>query len=93
MAKTKLYIVINASFATTKEKRLIINIMALKQAYEQKDVFEIRWINGQNNPANAMTKATSNKALSTFIDTNRLCLRMQGWVQRGTQDDNGITKG
>jgi hypothetical protein len=27
---------------TTKEKRLIINIMALKQAYEQKNVFEIR---------------------------------------------------
>jgi hypothetical protein len=62
---------------TTKEKRLMIDIMALKQAYEQKDVFEIRWIDGQDNPADAMTKATPNRALSTFIDTNRLCLRVQ----------------
>jgi hypothetical protein len=30
---------------TTKERKLMINIMALKQAYEQKNVFEIRWIN------------------------------------------------
>jgi hypothetical protein len=78
---------------TIKEKRLMINIMALKQAYEQKDVFEIRWINGQDNPADAMTKATSNRALSILIDINRLCLRVQGWVQRGTQGDNGVTKG
>jgi hypothetical protein len=71
----------------------MIDIMALKQAYEQKNVFEIRWINGQDNPANAMTKAAPNRALSTLIDTNRLCLRVQGWVQRGTQGDNGVTKG
>jgi hypothetical protein len=93
MTKTKLYIVVDASFATTKKKRFTINIMALKQAYEQKDVFEIRWINGQDNPANAIIKATSNRTLSTLINTNRLCLRVQGWVQRGTQGDNGVTEG
>jgi hypothetical protein len=27
---------------TTKEKRLIINIMAIRQAYEQQDVSDIR---------------------------------------------------
>jgi hypothetical protein len=68
---------------TIKKKRLIINIIALKQAYKQKNVFKIRWINGQNNPADAITKATPNRALSTFIDINRLCLRVQKWVQRG----------
>jgi hypothetical protein len=78
---------------TIKEKRLMIDIMALKQAYEQKDVFEIRWINGQDNLADVITKAISNRALSTFIDINRLCLRVQGWVQRGTQGDNGVTEG
>jgi hypothetical protein len=76
-----------------KKKRLIINIMALKQAYKQKNVFEIRWINGQNNPANAITKATPNKALSIFININQLCLRMQKWVQQGIQDDNSVTEG
>ena len=37
---------------TTKEKRLIINIIALRQLYKRQELFEIRWINSLNNPAN-----------------------------------------
>jgi hypothetical protein len=29
---------------TTKEKRLIIDIMAIRQSYEQRELSEIRWI-------------------------------------------------
>jgi hypothetical protein len=63
---------------TTKEKRLMIDIMALRQLYERRELFEIRWINGQDNPADAMTKANPNKALETFIDTNALSIRVEG---------------
>ena len=48
---------------TTKEKRLIINIIILRQSYEYYKLFEIRWINGYNNLADAMTKSNSNKVL------------------------------
>lgn len=41
---------------TTKEKRLMIDIMALRQSYERRELFEIRWINGADNPVDAMTK-------------------------------------
>jgi hypothetical protein len=47
---------------TIKKKQLIINIMAIRQAYEQQDVSNIRWIDGRNNPANAITKAGLNRA-------------------------------
>jgi len=57
---------------TTKEKRLIINIMALRQSYERREITEIRWINGDNNPADAFTKASLNRALERFIDSNKL---------------------
>jgi hypothetical protein len=67
---------------TTKEKRLMIDIMALRQSYERRELFEIRWINGQDNPADALTKASPNKALETFVDTNTLCVRVEGWVKR-----------
>ena len=67
---------------TTKEKRLMIDIMALRQSYERRELFEIRWINGQDNPADAMTKANPNKALETFVDTNTLRVRVEGWVKR-----------
>jgi hypothetical protein len=67
---------------STKEKRLMIDIMSLRQSYERREILEIRWINGQDNPADAMTKANSNGALSTLIDTNSLTIRVEGWVKR-----------
>ena len=67
---------------TTKEKRLMIDIMALRQSYERRELFEIQWINGQDNPADAMTKANPNKVLETFITTNTLSVRVEGWVKR-----------
>jgi hypothetical protein len=67
---------------TTKEKRLMIDIMAIRQSYKRRELFEIRWINGLDNPADAMTKATLNKALETFVNTNQIRVRVEGWVKR-----------
>jgi len=67
---------------TTKEKRLMIDIMALRQSYERRKLFEIRWINGNDNPADAMTKGTPNKALETLVSTNQLRVGIEGWVER-----------
>src|SRR3978361_918794 len=57
---------------TTKEKRLMIDIMALRQSYERREIAEIRWIDGKDNPADAMTKSAPNKALEKFLDNNQL---------------------
>ena len=67
---------------TTKEKRLMIDIMAIRQSYERRELQEIRWINGNDNPTDAMTKAKPNPLLETFIDTNKLNIRVEGWVKR-----------
>src|SRR6266571_1931405 len=60
--------------STTKEKRLMIEIMALWQSYERQKLFEIQLINGQDNPVDVMTKVNPNKALETFVDINTLCI-------------------
>jgi hypothetical protein len=60
----------------TTKKRLMINIMAIRQAYEQQNVSDIRWINGRNNPANAITKAGPNRALKQLINNNKLIMRL-----------------
>ncbi|PVH67319.1 hypothetical protein DL98DRAFT_600668, partial [Cadophora sp. DSE1049] len=73
---------------TTKEKRLMIDIIAIRQSYERRELTEIRWIGGDHNPADAMTKATPNKALQQLIDTNRLTVKVEGWVQRPTGADS-----
>ena len=67
---------------TTGEKRLMIDIMGLRESYERREIEEIRWINGEDNPADAMTKASPNKSLETLVSTNELTVRLEGWVQR-----------
>lgn len=67
---------------TTSEKRLLIDIMVLRQSYETRKLHEIRWINGKDNPADAMTKSNCYKALENFIKTNSLTVRVEGWVER-----------
>ncbi|KAF7571552.1 hypothetical protein PtrM4_090520 [Pyrenophora tritici-repentis] len=70
---------------TTAEKRLMIDIMALRQSYERREITEVRWINGEDNPADAFTKATPNRALERFIESNKLSIRVEGSVQRPTE--------
>ncbi|CCE32582.1 uncharacterized protein CPUR_06442 [Claviceps purpurea 20.1] len=67
---------------TTKEKRLMIDIMALRQSYERRELAEIRWINGEDNIADAMTKTNPNKALEAFINRNKATIRVEGSVAR-----------
>ena len=67
---------------TTKEKRLMIDIMALRQSYERRELAEVRWINGQDNLSDAMTKTSPNSMLSKFLNTNESTVRIEGWVKR-----------
>jgi hypothetical protein len=60
----------------TKKKYLMINIIAIRQAYEKKELFEIRYIDKQDNPIDTITKLLSNKILEKFVDTNELIIRM-----------------
>ena len=67
---------------TTQEKRLMIDIMCLRQAYERRQITEIKWIDGESNPADAMTKNKPCAALAKLIDTNQIDLKAIGWVER-----------
>ena len=59
---------------TTREKRLMIDVMVIRQSYKQRELIEVRWINRQDNPVDVMTKGTLNKALEKFIDTNHIVI-------------------
>ena len=70
----------------TKEKCLIIDIMALRQSYKHWELYKICQINRYNNPADAITKANSNKAPETFINTNSITVQIEGWVKRPVKE-------
>ena len=42
---------------TTHEKRLMVDIMCLRQSYERREITEVIWIDGDCNPTDAMTKS------------------------------------
>ena len=67
---------------TTQEKRLIVNLICLHQAYKRREITEVKWINGGNNLADAITKAKLCQALKTLIDMNKLNLEVTEWVER-----------
>jgi hypothetical protein len=71
--------------STTVEKRLIIDMMCLRQSYERKEIVKIRWINEDSNSADAMTKSKFCNALIEFIDTNIIEMKITEWIERTTE--------
>ena len=71
----------------------MIDIMAIRQSYERKKLSEIRWISGNTNMADAMTKERTkvNSALKTFITNNELDIEVEGWIQRPDIDGGADT--
>jgi hypothetical protein len=70
---------------TIAEKKLMIDLMFLKQSYERREIAEIRWTDENINPADAMTKSKSCDALIKLIDNNIIVLKTTEWVERTTE--------
>lgn len=60
----------------------MIELQALRQSYERREITEIRWICGEGNPADSMTKGKANRALEKLVDNNQLTVRLEAWVDR-----------
>jgi hypothetical protein len=67
---------------TMQEKRLIINVMCLRQAYERRLITDVKWINKEANPVNTMIKGKACLALQQLINTNQVNLQAVRWVER-----------
>jgi hypothetical protein len=81
----------------------MIDVMTLRQFYERREITEMKWVHGANNPADSMTKIKPSSALRTMIDTNRINLDTTEWIERATAREtvnqttremaNQVTKG
>jgi hypothetical protein len=56
--------------------------MCLRQTYERREITEVKWISGNDNLMDVMTKAKPCQVLKTLIDTNKLNLKVNEWVER-----------
>ena len=57
--------------------------MCLQQLYKRRKIVKIKWINGGNNPVDAMIKLKPCQALKDLINTNIIKLQVTEWVERG----------
>src|ERR1700709_2530677 len=81
---------------TTQEKRLMIDVLCLRQSYERREIAEVKWISGTSNPADAMTKAKASTALKQLIDTNTVQLETVEWGERtekAREGEMGVKEG
>jgi hypothetical protein len=67
---------------STLEKRLMIDIMSLRESYERREIAEIRWIVGKDNPSDACTKKNPNAVLKRLVMHNKITVRVEAFVQR-----------
>ena len=54
----------------------MIDVMCLRQAYERREIAEVRWIEGPSNPADSMTKEKPSTTLRRLVDSNELDLKV-----------------
>jgi hypothetical protein len=71
---------------TIAKKRLMIDLMCLRQSYERREIAEIRWVDDNINLADAMTKSKLCNVLIKLIDINIIELKTTEWVERTTEN-------
>jgi len=67
---------------TTTEKRLLIDLSMLRESYEKREIADVFWIGGDENPADGLTKKTPCKALEDLMITNKLNITPSAWIER-----------
>jgi hypothetical protein len=59
----------------------MINVMCLHQLYKRHKIAKVKWIDGDSNPIDAITKNKPLLALKQFIDINQIELKTIEWVE------------
>ena len=68
---------------STQEKKLIVNLICLRQLYKRRMITEIKWIDSNLNPIDAIIKVNAYNVLRNLINTNTINLYTKEWVERG----------
>ncbi len=70
------------------DKRLMIDVMTLRQFYERREITEIIWIHEINNFVDFMIKTKSSSTLKTMININQINLNITEWMKRARETIN-----
>lgn len=66
--------------SVTTEKSLMIDVQAMREAYERMEVSDLAWIKSEYNPSDALTKVKENAVLNKVLDDNVISRPVEQWV-------------
>ena len=66
----------------TKEKRFMIDLFTVRQAYKNKEISNVAWVRSEYNLADAMTKTSKNDSLDRVLETGVLDHPVEQWIVR-----------
>ncbi len=64
----------------TQEKRLMIDLQAVRDAYQCLEISNIGFVRGPNNPADGMTKLGNCEPLIHLLRTGKVNFEVEQWV-------------
>ena len=70
------------------EKRLLIDIAGLREAYRNGELSNLGWIRSGNNPADALTKDKRESTLHRLLTSKVLDIPIAQWITSGPIDTN-----
>ncbi len=70
-----------AKLGTTQDKQQMVDVMNLRQLYEQQEITEVKWIYKYHNLTDFMTKAKPSSALKTLINSNYINISTTEYVE------------
>ena len=59
----------------------MVDLIYLHQAYKRREITKVKWISSNNNLVDTITKAKPCQALKTLINTNKLDLKVNKWME------------
>ena len=72
----------------TTEKRLEIDVKAVREGYNAFEISDIGFIRSANNPADALTKVRGNDSLLKLLETNKCDFDVDKWVVRKKENSS-----
>jgi hypothetical protein len=61
----------------------MVDLIYLHQLYKRYIIIEIKWIDGNLNPIDVITKVNAYNILRNLININTINLNTKEWVERG----------
>lgn len=62
---------------TASEKKLLIELQMMREAYDQREFTEVGWVPSEQNPASVMAKENPSSELNIFMTNNRLNIQQK----------------